>query len=363
MVKRALRWCASFGWPAALVRLVAVAALSGLLLIGLCAMVGLNLHTTSRSPWFAASVLFPAVALSLGLTARPRAWWLRLDNRVGDMLLATMLAIGLTLLGLLLGTHDPSSPFATIFDGWMASVLFWAFVGLIVAIVSLARAEDEGYGARARILFRGEAGRHIDYIVEALCGTIGHYAVRIARDITIREFHPDAAGGAGWFLLELESTMTLRAYVEDAETVYTSKAEYTNANTPPPGGRPARIVRAACLHVDGTTTHPKIVDHPNGHTIEYTTRFNRPGTCTFTVHREYWVREGEENVYELGRFTLEVSTRIRNLCANVNPVSMDRQLPPSAVRIPLQRDQGWNIISIDQDRKPDQIVHDFSLYS
>ena len=363
MVLKALRYLTSVGFVPALVRLVFVSVAVALSLAGLCATIGIGIRTALANGWFGAAALFPGVACAWIYTAPALAWQRRMDGRVADMLVATLFAIWLTLVGLLLGALEAHRVIEEIFTGWIASVIFWALVGLIVAIVSVARSENEGYDTRARILFKGDTGPHIDYIVAALCGTIGHYAVRIARDITIREYHPDPGGGGGWFLLELESTMVLRAYVEDTETIYTSKAEYTNVNPTPLGGRAASIVQATCKHVDGTTSRPNIVNRSNGHTIEYTTRFNRPGNCEFTVHREYWVREGEENIYELGRFTRDIATKIRNVCPNRDPVSMERRIPAATGRIPLQRDDGWKIIALDQDRKPDEIVHDFSLYA
>jgi hypothetical protein len=363
LVLRALRWCASVGWIPALARLILAALILALALTGLCAAMGINVRGASHSVWFASSVLFPALALAWGFSARARTWRWRLDNRIGDMLLATMLAIWLTLLGLLLGAHQAGGVIENVFDGWTASVIFWAFVGLIVAVVSLARPEDEGYEARARILFRGEQGPHIDHIVAALCGTIGHYAEKITRDITVREYLPDPGGGLGWFLLEIESTTTLRAYVEDHETIFTSQAVISNTKAAPPGARTARVVRAECSHVDGNKTPATITPGRDGYTIEYTTRFNRPGTCSFTIHRECWEREEAENAYEIGRFTRKVTARIRNLCPNKDPIWIECRTPAAPGRIPLHSTDGWLIIADRQDEKPDEIIHDFSLFA
>jgi hypothetical protein len=365
----AYAWLLSERNGAAVARFALVCVLVALALRGLeAAGVGFDtpMGTGQKYFWFAAAAVFPALVAAAAGHRRVRAWWARLDRRIADMLWASLLADWLTLFGFWLGAHMAEHAVEEIFNGWVASVVFWALVGLVVAAVSVARAEEEHFPTRARILFGTQEGPHIDHMVGALSNTLGHYAEKISREITVAEYRPDPAGGRGWFRLELESETTLKAYVQDTETIYKSTASFTNTNQLPAGFPPARIVRADCLHPDNSRTPPSRIPRADGVDIEYTTRFRGPGSCVFSVHRVYWVREGEENVFELSRFARQLDVRVRNNSAELDPVWMQRIHPatpgPAPGRISLQRDEGWQIIPVRQDGKPDDLVHDFQLW-
>jgi hypothetical protein len=361
MFQKAWRWLISPAPMAGFIRFMVCAVLVWALLLGVATVMGQPI-VSAWHPWFLPAIFFPALCVAWIFSAAALRWRGRLDRRVADMLAATLVAVWLTLVGLVLGWHHAKEATEEIFNGWTASVIFWAFVGLMVAVVSLNRAADEDYRTRALILFQNQEGAHIQHIIDTLCGTVGHYQQSVRRDIEIRDHVADRSGGPGWFLMEQESTTILRAYIQDAETVFESAVTFTNTTAPPPGHRPARIVRAACVQSDGTPSDTNIIALPDGFRVEYKTRFiTRDATCELTVHREYWVREGEENFYELGRFAQAATVRIRNLCPNRDPVVIDRRLPAPAGQISLQRDEGWKTIASRQDGKPDEVIHDFGL--
>src|SRR5437588_7652008 len=63
---------------------------------------------------------------------------------------------------------DPSTHFGAVFASWVGGVALFVIAGAVVALVSLARPEMESFDARARILFRRQTGKHIDYLIQRM---------------------------------------------------------------------------------------------------------------------------------------------------------------------------------------------------
>src|SRR5262249_5669575 len=73
------------------------------------------------------------------------------------------------------GGHNPVTFFGAVFTAWIGGLALFGITGIVVAIISLSRPENESYDARARILFRKQTGKHIDYAIEKIKESVEHY--------------------------------------------------------------------------------------------------------------------------------------------------------------------------------------------
>ena len=136
-----------------------------------------------------AAALIVAGCVTAPLFRRSRQLLARMDWRIASILIATAGSVAATLLGFDRGfDRGTAGRFARdVFAGWVAGVGFFGLVGVVVAIVSLVRPEDEGFESRARILFRGQDGRHIHYIVDRIRETLEHYAELVVETVAIAD--------------------------------------------------------------------------------------------------------------------------------------------------------------------------------
>jgi hypothetical protein len=178
--------------------------------------------------------------------------------------------------------------------------------GIAIFVFSIARPEKDSFDARARILFRRQAGRHIDYIVERIKGILEHYAESTEVTVSIISFH----AGENKYRVASKNITQVRSYIDDVETTYVSALGRTNVTLPPPGGETNRLIY---LRIDGT---PHGLPEPFHAAFErpVNCRVNRNGKCEVSSLMEYWVQaDTEANTHTTRRYTLSLALEIENL--------------------------------------------------
>jgi hypothetical protein len=165
-------------------------------------------------------------------SVRFRSWIRRVDWRVWAVIIAMVVSIIATVAIYLSNIDiDPVHKFGAAFAAWSGGVALFVVVGLAVAIVSLAQPEQESFDARARILFRRATGKHIDYVISRIKDTLEHYAEKAEIKIRIMDYNiPEKK-----YLVSISDTVFVRSYLDDVETSYASKLEYTEITDPPAG--------------------------------------------------------------------------------------------------------------------------------
>jgi hypothetical protein len=260
--------------------------------------------------WPQPAAITAAAIIALVITAlcfrNVRRWLDRMDWRVGAILLATAIAVATTLIVYAFGVgREPATFFGAIFAGWISGVGLFAVVGVVVAIVSLARPEEESVESRARILFRGQRGRRIDYIVGRIRQIFEQYAEDVANTMTVTEYH----AGEGKFLMMSEGRTLIRAYIDDVPSTYRSSVNITDM-TPAPQGAPEN--RLVYLRV-GQQTGGEQVFTGSEIDLPFDTTIAPGGTCMIASGIECWVvAEDEENSFAPVRFSQKIRLTVRN---------------------------------------------------
>jgi hypothetical protein len=160
------------------------------------------------------------------------------------------------------GTH-PETFFGAVFASWLGGLALFIITGIAIFVFSIARPEKDSFDARARILFRRQAGRHIDYIVERIKGILEHYAESTEVTVSTISFH----AGENKYRVASKNITQVRSYIDDVETTYVSALGRTNVTLPPPGGESNRLIY---LRIDGT---------PHGLPEPFQAAFERPVNC------------------------------------------------------------------------------------
>lgn len=262
-----------------------------------------------------AAALLLAAAFTCLVFERTRNWLSRMDWRIGAVLLATDVSVAATLTGFDLGLNgDAGGKFLhDVFAAWVGAIAFFGIVGLVVTVVSLARPEEERFENRARILFRGQDGRHIEYIVKRISETFEQYAEHVTDVITIRDFDQTS----GRFLVNAEATTILRNYIDDVQSKFESRIRMQDVADPPPGRQPNRLT---FLDVGGASTGSRVF-RDGRLAVPIETIIPKRGSCRVAYGMEYWVQAGTEpNTYAPVRYTLYVGLTIRNHIPDGLPV-------------------------------------------
>jgi hypothetical protein len=155
------------------------------------------------------------------------------DWRLRLVLATVILVLGATGAAYWFGVwQDPSTHWGAVFASWVGGVALFAVTGAVVAYVTLAQPEKEAFDARARILFRRQSGKHIDYIVKRIQDTLEHYSEQTDVHVVIRGYDEESKK----FRIAVGHKVTLRSYVDDITSTYSSSIEYDDVAGPPPGG-------------------------------------------------------------------------------------------------------------------------------
>jgi hypothetical protein len=168
-------------------------------------------------------------------------------------------------------------------------------------------------------LFRRQAGKHIDYIVDGIKSMLEHYAETTTIKISIEKYNSEE----GKYRVSALSTVTVRSYLDDVETTYTSYIAREEVAAPPGGGEPNRLVYA------------RAGGHPVGISQEFQDSINRPiscridrnGTCEVVSLMSYWVKANDEpNTHTPRRYTQLLTLHFENLMSSGEPVEVKLSL-------------------------------------
>lgn len=211
--------------------------------------------------------------------------------------------------------RDPLTDFGAIFAAWIGGLALFVITGIVVAIVSLARPEQESFDARARILFRRQAGKHIDYIISKLKAEFEHYAETTILKVTIRDFEPTEKK----FRVSSVNDSVVRSYLDDVETTYQTTLHIEKTTPPPKGGASNRLV------------YVRIAGKQIGTAEEFADSITRPihcrvdedGTCDVCTMSDFWVvGTTEPNTHTTRRYTQRLSLVFENLLPSAQEVEI-----------------------------------------
>jgi hypothetical protein len=200
---------------------------------------------------------------------------------------------------------QPNTFSGAVFASWVSGVAIFILVGSIVAFASLARPEDESPETRARILFRRQSGRHIDYILTKIGSSFEPYVEESKKRIVVTEYHASEKK----FRVTSESRSVVRGYIDDMHATYKSAVQYKSATTSPTGHATRRLTY---LRIDGK---------PEGAGEEFSENLSRPfntqvpinGNCVVEYQLDYWLEESEEpNRLTTTRYTQRHTLEIEN---------------------------------------------------
>ncbi len=279
IVDRIRQWVSSWDWR---LRWLLTTLVIAALLLWVVRAAGLWPEPTA-----VASVAIVSIVASSLLFRGIRRWFERVDWRIAAIFLAMLLAIAATLIVIALGLwRDPATFMGATFASWVGGVALFAIVGLVVAVVSLARPEGESVESRARILFRGQKGRHIDYIVARIRQVFEQYAEDTTQVLTVNEYHP----GERKFLVVSEGETRIRSYIDDTATTYRSHISLDGV-TRPPNGRDAN--RLLYLRVGQQTYGSQDI---TGGTISlpFDAIIAAHADCLIADGMEFWVDAGSD---------------------------------------------------------------------
>jgi hypothetical protein len=231
------------------------------------------------------------------------------DWRTRAILYSWVLSVGLTADVYLRGIwQDPVSHLGAVFAAWVGGLALFTIVGAITAVVSLAQPQHDSFDSRARILFRGQSGAHIDYVISTLRNLFEHYAETMRVEFCVCSYQEGDAAAAGFFRLEEKTTFKFRSYIDDIVSTYKAALEYSEVTPAPKGGTANKL---ALVRIDGvqqgkSRTFTDRLQEPISATIQ-------PGSeCDMEIKVEYWVRDGEANDFIPVRYTKKLILEIEN---------------------------------------------------
>jgi hypothetical protein len=249
---------------------------------------------------------------------------------------------------------DPATHFGAAFASWVGGLALFLVAGTVVALVSLVRPENESFDARARILFRRQTGKHIDYIVDRIKGVLEHYAEKTTIKVTIKSFNEEARK----YRISALSTVLVRSYLDDVETTYISHLSRTEVTAPPPNGEPNRLVFA------------RVAGNPIGVSEEFQDSIERPvscridrnGTCEVTSLVDTWVRaDDESNTHTPRRYTQILTLEFENLMPSDRPVEVKLTLDGTTwLSEQLPHGTSKQVAEI-KDIKPETMAFDYKI--
>jgi hypothetical protein len=239
----------------------------------------------------------------------------RIDRRVKAILFVTTLAVIFTLALLYLHVGREVEQFwGAVFAGWVGSVAFFTAIGLAVAIASLEKPEDDSFDARARILFRGQSGKHIDFIIHELKSKFEHYSDRVETSMEITDYHP----GENKLFVECSSKTYIQSYIDDVQTQYASSIVARNITDAPAGGRPNSLVYFKVGDVsEGSEVFTQSIEKPFRTTVDV------GGHCLVDSKLNYWLLNATEpDGYATARYTKKIVLYVQNNLPCKQPLTL-----------------------------------------
>lgn len=281
-------------------------------------------------------------------------WARRYDWRVWTIVLALAISVGVTaVIYWFYGVPTPDTHWGSVFASWVGGVALFLVVGVASAITSAARPEMESFDTRARILFRKQSGRHIDYIVGRVHKVLEHYADTTHRRITINEYDESEKK----FFVSVETVVSVRSYIDDVASTYASSIQIKDV-TAAPQGRPNRLVyvRAGDSSLGVGTEIVGAIDKPFETTIE------AGCTCIVKSKWDIWVcADSEANRFRPARYSQSITLEIENNLHDGHEVAIKFHEGDTAVN-ELKIPSGETRRALEvKDIPPAQQVFDFRI--
>lgn len=247
---------------------------------------------------------------------------------------------------------DPQTHIGAVFAAWVGGLALFMITGIVVAIISLARPERESFDARARILFRRQAGKHIDYIISKIRDILEHYGEITKVKVTLMKYHEDDKK----YLLNIHDSIILKSYLGDVDTTWKSEINYAEIKLPPANCQSNRLIY---VRIDNNpiATMQDFTDK-----IQYpiSTRIKRNASCKIEYLVEYWAEANEErNSHMPVRYNQNLVLEFENLTANAVTVKIsedgekwiDLIINPAEIKLALHL----------QDVLPDKNAYEFRV--
>jgi hypothetical protein len=257
-----------------------------------------------------------------------RLWrrWKSIDWRIKAIVIPVVLASAASGLIWYLGHgRNPTTFFGAVFAAWIGGLALYAVIGSVVAYVSLPRPERESFDARARILFRHQSGKHIDYIITRFKTLLEHYTERTVIKVILIDYDPPSKK----VRISCETKTTVRAYIDDIVSTFSSEIKLTEIADAPSGKEGNRIVFLRLNNVPQTDCRCDFVGSVHR---PYHVAIEPKSVCEIERCSQVWtVVDTEDNTHTPVRYTQELILDFEN------------RLPSgTAVVIRLSRDAGQN---------------------
>jgi hypothetical protein len=202
---------------------------------------------------------------------------------------------------------DPTTHFGAVFAGWVGGVALFVIAGAVVAIVSLARPEEDSFDARARILFRRQTGRHIDYIIQRISSILEQYTESHIHIIRVQKYHEPSKT----FYMTINNETNVRSYIDDVQSQYEARLFYQAVTLPPEGEETPNIltfIRVQGKPILGRRVFSDSISHRAMATVEPNASSKAESEVSF------WVRANDENnSVECVRYTQLLTVSFENV--------------------------------------------------
>ena len=281
-----------------------------------------------------------------------------LDDWKGRLVLGGVIIAGATTLLTYFFIPDATNVqtfFGAAFASWLSGFFLFIITGLIIAVVTLVRPDQELFEARARNLLQRQTGPHVDYIIGKLHDLFEPYCESNTRVLNVVDYDP----ATKMFLVIQETEITFRSYLVDIPVTFQSRIGYVNGS-PSPDNR-----RKCCL------SHLKVDGKSVGDTEEFETQVIRsfemqvlPNSLCKVEHRiTFWVKEADEaNRQLVKRFTRNMGVTIHNhlptqkiLVEQPSATDLNRDISPG------ERAQVVNLKEMRPSKNEDEYAFDFRL--
>jgi hypothetical protein len=234
---------------------------------------------------------------------------------------------------------DPTTHFGAVFAGWVGGVALFVIAGAVVAIVSLARPEEDSFDARARILFRHQTGKHIDYIIHRISSILEQYTESHIHIVRIQKYHEPSRT----FYVIINNETNVRSYIEDVQSHYEIVLDYKEVTLPPETGEIPNIL--TFIRVEGK---PLVGRHVFSDSISHRELSTVKPNASSKAECElsFWIRANdEENSVMCVRYTQFLTVYFENVTDR--PITIEFQN--------LERNR-WDKVIIEPVESPKPIL-------
>ncbi len=289
-----------------------------------------------------------------------KSWWKRVQRYdwrviglVGALAVAGVATVVMPLLGY---SVEPSTKFGAFYASWLAGVLLFATVGIIVAVASMVRPHEDWFEARARNLFRRASGEKIDYIIDRL-RTLEHYSEKTAVKITVRDFVE--CDGEKKYLVEDFDSMEIKSFIDDIDTSFESRYELSDI-TPPPSKHGSKNCLVYVKVNRAFDVERVIFEGAVEHS--YTVPVKRNSFGVVDTLACLWVRADDEvNSHEPKRFTERLTVDVENRLLTHQPVKVRLFVEGKEPQEFEIESAGLKRVYEAQDLRPGAIAYDLRI--